>query len=148
MNYYQPLKRESDGRWDFTVTNDGKTRAVGYCHAWKDWHDLDVFSPEQNAYHKKAFDEQCGPFRDKYHNDGHVSAEEASACYRAYLLDQRLQLRIVEEGVQRECLKCGTWTTLRAQVECLSMLVLCEEHQNKDTAGEFVAGVSVAASSY
>ena len=66
--------------------NDGVVRPKGYCAGWR--HDEQIPSYLEGLRERfeadRAHDE---PLREKFHTDGHASAEEAVACFYAYCLD-------------------------------------------------------------
>lgn len=144
MNYFRPLKRAGDERWDFTVTNDGITHPVGYCAGWQE-----PAKTEQNAHiypylvdHAKKMQEH----KHKFHTDGHETFEEAVECYRQYQLDTTLRLDGEDPESQQKCEECGTWTQGRAIVAHQSM-VLCDEHRTREVVERKFVGSSEIASS-
>lgn len=147
MNYYQALQRESDKRWDYTKTNDGRTRPTGYCAGWHEWQDLPVWSDEENAHHRAEWEQKVVPYKAKYHSDGHAVAEEAVECYRQYELDQDLRLGIRDETAQGKCAVCEEWTQLRAMVG-MWQCPLCEAHNNREEVEKLYEGASYSASSW
>lgn len=112
MNYYQPRQREKSLRWDFTCKNNKQIWPIGYCSGRS----------------------VGGPHDDKYHDDGHASAEEASECYRQYLLDNRL---VFEDGEGRKTMRvcqhpeCDEFTAGTAEIE-LCVFHLCDEHRTRE----------------
>lgn len=152
MNYYKALQRDKDKRWDYTVTNDGASRPIGYCGGpfEKRW-----LSPEEDpwirvVYPSRVLYEEAraktAAFRSKYHSDGHTTEAEAYACYTEYLLDNRLR-----EGRQSDTLKpvpceiCGTPTEQFVAVNTAgSAFMLCDRHRNREGAAQlFQAGQAV-----
>lgn len=133
MNYYEARKRESDGRWDYTSANKRTgTHPVGYCRAFPTFNDEQinmVFHGSRDAH--DAYIAKLEPFRDKYHTDGHETEAEARACYRNYLLDQKLTFYEMKD-TQKRCEVCGEWTTWHADVDMWTMPV-CELHKNRDS---------------
>jgi hypothetical protein len=106
MNYHQPRQRLVDGKpsgvWDYTNYNDNQKAfwREGYCAGWPAWLDL-PFDPEKDSVFMNQFRDQAGkdayvaknyaPFKAKYHDNGHASAEECYACKKEYDLDHSLQ---------------------------------------------------------
>lgn len=109
--YYQPLARKDDGRFDYTRgTGSSPAYSIGYC---------------------------AGGTGDgdpaKYHDDGHATAEEACACYRAWCLDARLRFGS-EAGTQKPCKRCGAWTQGRGSFfgdDFVRPVPLCDQHQTR-----------------
>lgn len=129
MNYYQPRKRESDGRYDFTCLNDGKTWAVGYCTKFREWWKSD--SIRGFPVSQKEIDAEI-LFKDKYHIDGHATYEQAGECYKEYLLDHRLKLGRKMTDQKLKCEVCGEWTSLFATLGDSEMWTLCQEHNTRE----------------
>lgn len=125
---YQPLKRKGDGRWDMTVGSDdeGWTHAIGYCHAYRELKPMEGFSQEQTDRENA----KIAPFRAKYHDTGHDSAEQAEACYREYVLDQ--EVRFSRTTSAERCLECQEWTPEMVEVGPFRFLRLCAKHQAAD----------------
>lgn len=89
MRYYDARQREHDGRWDYTCRHDDRIYPVGYCAGFRPYKADDVVVRSEE--HARELNAELEPFREKYHTDGHATPEEARACYREYLLDQRLR---------------------------------------------------------
>jgi hypothetical protein len=112
MNYYQARQRNTSLRWDFTCKNDKRIWPVGYCSGKSDG----------------------GPYDNKYHDDGHASAEEASECYRQYLLDNRL---VFDEGEGSRTMRvcqypgCDEFTSGMAEIE-FCVFYLCDSHRTRE----------------
>lgn len=138
--YYQALQRQSDKRWDMTVSSDdeGWAHAIGYCAGWKG--DPDEAEKERlNNMFGEGFSDRLAAeiepkrqFIDKFHKDGHATSEEAHACYRQYELD--CELRFYEsKSEQRKCQVCEAWTTHRAELgDFYREFVLCESHATRE----------------
>lgn len=115
MNYYQPRQRESDQRWDYTCKRDKQIWPIGYCSG-------------RSAE---------GPHADKYHSDGHASAEEATNCYMLYLLDNELRF---DDGEGSRVLHvcqypgCEEFTGGHATVGTgpCAIYSLCEAHRTRE----------------
>ena len=99
--------------------NDGHIWRVGYCQPYKEWGDDPWIRESDRADHVAT--------KDKHHDDGHATAEEACGCYRQYLLDHHLRLKGAWENVQHKCEVCGEWTALYAAVDYQTWN-LCEQH--------------------
>lgn len=133
--FYQPLKRESDGRWDMTRgTGSTKPYAIGYCRGWTE--DL----PGEGAvstHLREEFEkdrERRRPFQEKYHRDGHAASGEATACWLLYQIDQRLKF-LEDPETQKKCFVCAAWTTWLAVFRGSSFMVplpVCQAHQDRD----------------
>lgn len=141
MNYYQARKRETDGRWDFTCRNDDQIWPVGYCRAYRPFtgNELWMVGGAEHAAYENAKEE---PFKDKYHEDGHATADEAADCYRLYVLDHRIRLNEEAADEQRKCEVCGEWTTLRASVDHGAGWPLCVLHNNREEVEKLYPAVS------
>jgi len=138
---YQALQRQSDKRWDMTVSSDeeGWAHAEGYCAGWRG--DPDEAEKERlNKMFGEGFSDRLQAdwdakreFKDKFHTDGHATSAEAYDCYRQYELD--CELRFWEsKSEQRKCQVCETWTTHRAELGhgCSREFIVCPEHSTKD----------------
>lgn len=131
MNYYQPRQRESDGRWDYTRRNDDHIHAVGYCAGWREWKDMQfLVDPAYNEHLRRQHEAQTLPHKDKYHSDGHATPDEASECYKSYLMDQRLRLNLTDANSMQKCQVCGKFTQLFAELDCKAWR-LCETHNHR-----------------
>jgi hypothetical protein len=122
MNYYEARQRNTDGRWDYTRRSAGVVAPVGYCRG----------EPE-------GADEEVA-HRDRYHEDGHETKEEACECYKRYLLDNKVSLDFaVTEDVQHRCEApgCDAWTQRVAMVHHRTYL-LCDDHRNLETLRDLV----------
>lgn len=122
MNYYEPLQRQTDKRWDYTRRNDGQIWAIGYC---------------------------AGGQEDPYHEDGHETPEEACECYKNYLLDNQVKLDFgTTEDTQHRCEMegCEEWTQKVAMVSHRTYN-LCDDHRNVESLRELVS-VGVSFGSY
>ncbi len=120
MRHYSAKQRQSDGRWDYTCDN----RPEGYCGAFERFWPEDA-SPEIPGYAEARADALA--HRDKYHTDGHATAQEACECYKRYLLDNRTRFHVMSDQM-RKCAACGAWTDRYAQVGGYQIFALCESH--------------------
>lgn len=96
MRHYAARAKESNGRWDYTVAHDGAIYPVGYCVGR-----FEAYWPEHpgaNAQEAYGGVERYQEARArelehaaKYHDDGHATAAEACACYKAFVLDHEIR---------------------------------------------------------
>lgn len=139
--FYQPMRRESTNRWDYTSrTNSRPPHPIGYCGGWREEtpEELAEMSRRLGAdliESMKAERAKSEPFREKYHCDGHETADEAIACFDTYLLDQRLEFQVYPD-MQRRCCVCGAWCMKRARIR--GELVggdhwCCDAHANRES---------------
>ena len=82
--------------------------------------------------HYEADRAKAGEHRDKYHADGHATAVEACACYRGYMLDQRLDLGGRMDDQQLRCRECETFTDGVATIGGYESIPLCDAHRNRE----------------
>ena len=126
MNYYKPRQREFDFRWDYTSMNDGHVTPVGYCRPWRDWDEATKkLSPTE--YERYVAD------KEKYHDHGHATAQEAANCYRNYILDHGLTLNHKDSNAQHKCEICGEWTQGFAILNNTNLYMLCDLHNNRES---------------
>ena len=128
MNHLGPLKRVSDGRWDYTRNG----RATGYCREYEPLkEDGSLLSPETARNHN----ERMLPLVGNFHADGHATEQEACDCYKKYMLDTSLRLTPVEPvnaSQQNRCKICDKFTACHAYVGAYQLFVLCPEHQTRE----------------
>ncbi len=131
MRHYAPRQRVTDLRWDYTCGNS----PVGYCKAF------DVLWPEEKPASSAFFSdeeyhrwrEKAADFRDKYHADGHATSDEACACYKTYLLDQRTTLGSPDKPhALYKCDVCGAFTAGYAQIGGYTRFTLCDDHRTRE----------------
>ncbi len=131
MAWYRPLQRK-DGKWDYTCTNSAGTFPLGYCHAYRPMEpDAGMFPPSVC----EAENARIAPFKDKYHDTGHRTADAAIACHREYELDQRLKFEPGENSKeQHKCGICEAWTTGKAYIhgEFMRHWELCDAHRTRE----------------
>lgn len=150
MNYYGARQRESDQRWDFTCKNDDRIWPVGYCHEYREWTAARlswVRDEAEAAAQAVRLEAEQAPLRDKYHADGHATADEADRCFYDYQLDHLRPLEF--SGAQYPCAVCGAWSQQGLEAEQLSDAILCADHANREgyaQARPFHAGISVVSS--
>ncbi len=66
-------------------------------------------------------------------HEPHATAEEAEACYKNYLIEERLVFNNSNSSMHR-CRVCEEFTTGIAEIgEYMWFAVLCENHQNKES---------------
>jgi len=136
--FYQPLQRERDKRWDMTACSGSTpTHAIGYCAGWREYtrEELEKTWGSDSALVNQILrdQEERRKDKDKYHSDGHETAEDAQHCYDTYLLDTGLVFGR-SETEQHKCEVCGAWGQNTAYVrgDCLTPLHwLCDEHANR-----------------
>lgn len=134
MRYYAAKQRQSDGRFDFTVTHGSYTYPAGYCAPYRPWTENGKLFIPVPAETLRKFEENSH----KHHDTGHATAQEAAECYFLYLLDQRLRLGLEQEGRQEKCKECGAWTSLYAELDCFKFIVLCEAHNSREVVERHV----------
>lgn len=135
---HSPRQRQSDMRWDFTVSSDeeGWAHATGYCVGWKDPDDSNRELKEKfgdNYLIRPDEAAKMRQFQSKYHSDGHATSQEASECHDEYELD--FELRFHENPDEMlKCACCGDFTTGRATLGQFNRYTLCQQHQTRDDA--------------
>ena len=127
MNYYKARQRK-DGRWDYTCMNDGHIWPIGYCSKYVD--PMDYNFPGHEVFQTEHHLAKARANKDKHHEDGHATADEACDCYRRYLLDEKIRLGGHHENTQHKCVVCGEWTEMYADVN-YQFWDLCEKHNNR-----------------
>ena len=133
VRIYQPRQRESDKRWDMTVSSDeeGWCHAIGYCGEKPVDPSTQTHLPVHEV-NSQGWYRDREPFLDKYHRDGHATAQEADACWKEYQLDVELSFHdVVDEA--RMCALCTRWTQRVAVIghEFSERIWLCEGHANR-----------------
>lgn len=135
MKHYHAQQRSSDYRWEFVVDDDKLTYQVGYCVGVIDLEDPDLIDSlggrDSVAY--KYYVANVTPNLHSYHVNGHDTKEEACACYRKFLLENRtsLNIRLTEAA---DCVICGSRTVYGATVDGADYL-LCDSHRNLNELG-------------
>lgn len=144
MRHYAARQRADSLRWCYTVDYGGLIQATGYCAG-----DFDTLWPEPpedaesllpptgffgwDEYRK--WREKYSSYRDKFHGDGHATADEAQACYREYLLDHRVNYDLAGRATtQHSCqhLGCDGWTHRAVLLDNTHFFWLCDEHRNRN----------------
>jgi hypothetical protein len=143
VNYYEPLQRKTDQRWDFTKN----VYPTGYCAGWREWKPLEIYDDAHNAHWKQEWETKILPHKDRYHSDGHATAEEAAECYKQYLLDRRLSLNRKSSNSMHKCKICGEFTQLFAELD-LQLWHLCEAHNNRESIEKLFEAPGKIISSY
>jgi hypothetical protein len=142
--YHQALKRQSDGRYDFTSsTGSSAAYPLGYCAGWKEPPTGEEAKRLERQFGKgfverlSAEIEAKRPHQAKYHTDGHATAAEADECYQRYELDQELEFYgpKLEPETMHKCRApaCGEFTAGLATLGRHRRLWLCEKHRNRET---------------
>jgi hypothetical protein len=155
MNHWRAAQRTgrddgSTGRWDYTCGNRRTgTYSVGYCSGWQydKWIERakspqpgtlvgDVEGLEQER-------DQRLPSKDKYHTDGHATADEAIACFRQFKLDTSLDFLKPPATAHPQSLHaceeksktCRNYTANLATIAGSSFgsWYLCDEHLNRES---------------
>jgi hypothetical protein len=124
-------------RWDYTCHNRRMgTYAVGYCREWRPFTAegmKGLYDAEQCERENKKFE----PYVSKFHTTGHVSKEEACACYKEYLLDHNFRLG-TRKDQQNKCQVCGEWTQTTVDVGESYFFTLCEKHATREEVAKLV----------
>jgi hypothetical protein len=144
MRIHRPLQRQTDHRWDYTISSDeeGWTHADGYCAGWREWTLEDARKVSVSEFGVRELlerQEERRKFQHKYHRDGHSSADQAALCYRAYELDQKLEFFNFEQDTQRKCEVCTVWTMGYARLGDYRTFPLCPEHQSRANVERLVS---------
>jgi len=105
--------------------------AAGYCQGWRDWSEDER---EDLGYSEEYF-ERLEAHKDKFHEDGHETAEEACECYRQFLLDVELDLSAFMPDTMKRCEVCQEFTQGLARIGDVEF-VLCDSHRNRDRVEE------------
>jgi hypothetical protein len=136
-----------DGRWHWTINNPRCPK--GYCRGWQDW------TQEQAdrigmplEYLQKKQEEEDGPFREKFHTDGHETKEDAERCYYEYCLDHAREGTMSDQQCHCRFPDCEEWSQKYLGNPGLdgifNLVVLCDEHRNREgleAAHPFVPGI-------
>lgn len=148
---YDCARQRKDGRWEWTTGNVRTgIRAVGYCAGWIEWTQemadrigfaLDYLRQRQN--------ETDGPFREKFHRNGHATKEEAERCFYDFCLDHAGEQDWVPRG-KCEFPGCGE-TAVKAfgmprEDSVIPFAFLCDAHRNRaglEAAHPFEAGIQI-----
>jgi len=64
----------------------------------------------------------------------HDTAEEAAACYRRWLVEQKSEEAFGQLDVQRKCVLCGDWTSRTIMVRGKIYSGYCEKHTLREAA--------------
>ena len=150
MQHFKAWQRISDKRWDWGSGWQNTIHPVGYCAGFTDYAFEEkerngiVYYEYKGIPWSKEAKETYEKYKDKYHTDGHATADEAAQCYKQYLLDNRLMLNRKMSNMQKKCEICGEWTSLMAQLDGYHIFILCEKHQTIEDAASLyhVSGTS------
>jgi hypothetical protein len=80
------------------------------------------------------------------HEEGHATKEEASECYKEYLLDHKLRFSKMSNQQQR-CAVCKEYTEGYAEMDT-SLIVLCDKHRNREEVAKIYKAPSFVCSSW
>lgn len=109
MRYYAARQRLSDGKWHYTVMNDGQVVATGYCARTCEGHD----TPEEACAHQKAYE------IDQLLIIGGAKTEKWPKVRCSYPKCDR-------EGIHHAVIP-----------GVLSDMMLCADHANRESVSEF-----------
>ena len=155
MNYYEARELtvggNPSGLFHFTQMRDKRIWPVGYCAGWREWtrESLTGKQHERVILDLLADQEIKRKFFESYHTDGHATREDANACYRLFLLDNRLTLNAGttdRQQIRCDAADCNEWTQSHASVDHQDYW-LCETHMNRETI-ETLFSVSAIISSW
>lgn len=137
---YQARQRDTDRRWDYTLSSDEENwcHALGYCAGW---HEFQAGKPFP-ASECLRLNTKILPFKDKYHTDGHATVAEAHACYREYILDQELHIfpeRPSPDHLHRcQAPECERYTSGMITCGSFNQWMLCDEHRTRATVEQLL----------
>ncbi len=134
MNYRGPRERVKDGNssgvWDYTNMRDKDIYPIGYCAGWHPWTDEQLArvwgDDAAGIKATRAEEELRKQHVAKYHSTGHKTAEEASECYRQYVIDNEVAVSSYDPPAP--CHKCGKDTARIVLIGGWPRYNLCEEH--------------------
>lgn len=146
MNYYQASERKKDKKFDFTHTHDKITRATGYCAAFRPFTDDEIKEWSIPA----AEVTRHNSHKDKHHDTGHATKDEACDCYRQYLLDNRAKYHDdqADAATLHKCKVCGEFTSGCVEVDHGESLPLCKQHRNRETLEKIYPKIGYITSSW
>ena len=132
-------RQRQDGRWDWTTKNDREQGAypLGYCRGWHDW------TQEQAnrigmplAYLQQKQKQEDGPFRSKFHTDGHATKEEAERCFYEFCLDHALEFSYDQAMYPCDVPGCETYSSKGLRYSpmgsVISQVTLCDKHCDRE----------------
>ncbi len=134
MNYYEARQRKSDGRWDFTVMNNGNVRSTGYCTPWERIEAARRRAAEMGINPNAHRDHLIDQHKHHFHGDGHATPEEAAECYKRYVLDLRTSYHCGGNATTMHVCQhegCDEITSLGALVD-QRLFWLCDAHRNRE----------------
>lgn len=138
MRHEKARPRQSDGRFDYTSERQGEIHAIGYCSAAPALESFERLGIHASEEYKRQLAENA----EKFHTDGHETAEEACECYWQYLLDFRLQFHEQIEELHR-CKVCSEWTGKSVSVDSRHW-DLCDKHCNRDEVEKLMSPIGEA----
>jgi hypothetical protein len=133
---YTPRPRLTDGRFDMTASVDGDGRytvAVGYCAGPRAPYNL-LPSPVTDFTTQEQWETTVG-IAEKYHLDGHETAEDAARCWAGFIVNTQ-SVTTVTPDAQERCGVCGEFTFNLIQIGRGSTfsLRLCDEHNSAENS--------------
>lgn len=136
------------GRYRYTTSSrHGGTYAIGYCSpldacpnvrclVGQTWDPVTDVTATCTDCDGKGYIRRTDPC------PGHLTATEACAHYREYLLAERLRFDVVCAGdVQHKCEVCGTWTQVGADIIDHHNWWLCPKHQTREVVDRLFGAV-------
>jgi len=130
MLHYAARQREQDKLWDYTCRDKYGTHPVGYCMPYS------RIDPDKGANVTMLSEEQKDKLRsskDKYHDTGHSTKEEAENCYKDYMLSEYTNYDHRDEEHMSRCVVCNMFTQRYVTVGGWYLFVLCDVHANRET---------------
>lgn len=140
MNHYNASQRKVDGRYDYTIRNDGLVSPIGYC-AGKPSLTKEDYIRSFGEAGGRMFDSLMMEYENhktQYHSDGHSTDIEACNCYRRYELDH-VKYRIdLSEWHGCDYPGCSSSTKLAVSMGPghMVMYTLCEAHHKRECLEE------------
>jgi len=135
---HEAPRQKNDGTWGYTTATRNDCYAIGYCRPFEEWSEQSiahVFGGDQEEYER-----YIAPYRavkEKFHDGGHNTAEEACECYKQYLLDFDVRFRddVEDANALYKCAHpdCKEYTSGSAEITgSMRHWVLCASHRNID----------------
>lgn len=140
---YQPRQRKATQRWDYTVGSDDENwvHPVGYCSGWKEKSEEELREyatrfGDRSAQELKEWLDEERVNKEKYHDNGHATADEAHACYAHYLADHiRLLPPPKDPKTLHKCEECGAFCSGAAETnDGFWFKYFCESHWTHEVA--------------
>jgi len=126
MIHYKARARAKDGRFDYTAAyGHGGIIPVGFCKAWTDPATWGL--PLSDAYIS-----QYNSHKDRFHSDGHATAEEAEHCHYEYELAMEVSEFSGPNDTLHRCTfpGCEIFTSLGLRIGGFRSFDLCDQHRN------------------